>query len=49
VVGEAENGREAVELARTKPADIAILDIGMPELNGLDALRAIRREARDSA
>ena len=45
VVGEAENGREAVELARTKPADIAILDIGMPELNGLDALRAIRREA----
>jgi DNA-binding NarL/FixJ family response regulator len=45
VVGEASNGREAVELARTTRADVAILDIGMPELNGLDALRAIRREA----
>jgi DNA-binding NarL/FixJ family response regulator len=45
VVGEAANGREAVELARTIKADVAILDIGMPELNGLDALRAIRREA----
>ena len=45
VVGEAENGREAVELARTMKPDVAILDIGMPELNGLDALRAIRRDA----
>jgi DNA-binding NarL/FixJ family response regulator len=45
VAGEAANGREAVELARTTGADVAILDIGMPELNGLDALRAIRREA----
>ena len=45
VAGEASNGREVVELARTTRADVAILDIGMPELNGLDALRAIRREA----
>jgi len=45
VTGEAENGREAVELARTVSADIAILDIGMPELNGLEALRAMRRAA----
>jgi len=45
VVGEAENGREAVELARTMKPDVAILDIGMPELNGLDALRAIRRDS----
>ncbi|HET9326024.1 MAG TPA: response regulator transcription factor [Candidatus Eisenbacteria bacterium] len=45
VVAEAENGREAVELARTTQPDVAVLDIGMPELNGLDALRAIRRES----
>lgn len=45
VVAEAENGRQAVELARTTQPDVAVLDIGMPELNGLDALRAIRRES----
>ncbi|TMQ71442.1 MAG: response regulator transcription factor [Candidatus Eisenbacteria bacterium] len=45
IAGEAENGRQAVELARSIQTDVAILDIGMPELNGLDALRAIRREA----
>ncbi len=41
VSGEARDGREAVDLAlRTKP-DVLLLDIGMPNLNGLDAARQI--------
>jgi len=44
VVGEAGNGREALALiAREKP-DVALLDIGMPELNGLEAADRITRE-----
>lgn len=41
VVGEARTGREAIELVERLDPDIAILDINMPELNGLDATRAI--------
>ncbi|HVX97013.1 MAG TPA: response regulator transcription factor [Polyangia bacterium] len=45
VVGEASNGREALALiAKVKP-EVALLDIGMPELNGLDAAARIAREA----
>jgi DNA-binding NarL/FixJ family response regulator len=42
VVGTADNGREAVALAHTLHPDIAVLDVAMPELNGLDATREIR-------
>ena len=45
VAGEAAHGREAIEMARTRPADVAVVDIGMQGLNGLDAARAMRREA----
>jgi DNA-binding NarL/FixJ family response regulator len=48
VVGEAGDGREAVRLARELRPDVAILDLGMPLLNGLDAARAIARESRDT-
>ena len=41
VVAEATNGRQAVELALEKRPDVAIMDIGMPELNGLEATRQI--------
>jgi DNA-binding NarL/FixJ family response regulator len=41
VCAEASNGRHAVERAADVKPDIAILDIGMPELNGLDAARQI--------
>jgi len=41
VVGEAADGRQAVELTTKLNPDVVILDIGMPELNGLEALRQI--------
>jgi DNA-binding NarL/FixJ family response regulator len=41
VVGEACNGREAVEKATAARPDVVVLDIGMPELNGLEATRRI--------
>jgi DNA-binding NarL/FixJ family response regulator len=43
ICGEAATGREAVELVEKLAPEIAILDIGMPELNGLDATRIIKR------
>lgn len=44
VIGEAYTGREAVEYSRTMKPDLVIMDIGMPELNGLDATRQILKE-----
>jgi DNA-binding NarL/FixJ family response regulator len=43
VVAEASNGREAVEKARLVQPDVTILDLSMPELNGLEAAREILR------
>jgi DNA-binding NarL/FixJ family response regulator len=45
VVGEAMNGREAVEKASKLKPDVAIVDISMPELDGLRATRQIREAA----
>ena len=43
VCGEACDGREAVEMAKQLKPDVVILDIGMPNLNGLDATRQLRQ------
>jgi DNA-binding NarL/FixJ family response regulator len=44
LVGEAANGREGVQQFRTHRPDVTILDLQMPEMNGIDALIAIRGE-----
>lgn len=44
VAGTANNGREAVEKTRLEKPDIILMDINMPEFNGLDALRVIKAE-----
>jgi two-component system response regulator NreC len=41
VVGEAADGREAVELAATEKPDVVVMDIAMPHLNGVEAARQI--------
>jgi DNA-binding NarL/FixJ family response regulator len=48
VVGEAVSGREAVELCRTLLPDVAILDIGMPDMNGIEAASAIGKDFPDT-
>jgi DNA-binding NarL/FixJ family response regulator len=44
VVGEAANGREALALCRRLQPDLALIDVRMPELDGLAATRAIKQE-----
>ena len=44
LVGEASNGREAIHQFRTHRPDITLMDLQMPEMNGLDAMIAIRGE-----
>jgi DNA-binding NarL/FixJ family response regulator len=44
VVGQAPDGRTALDLVRTLSPDVVIMDVGMPELNGVEAARRIRTE-----
>src|SRR2546430_13737622 len=46
VVAEASNGREAIHQFRTHHPDITLMDLQMPEMNGVDAMIAIRGEFR---
>ncbi len=43
IVGEGENGREAVELYQMLKPDIVTLDITMPVMNGIEAVKAIKQ------
>jgi two-component system, NarL family, response regulator NreC len=45
VVGEADNGRKTVQLSQELSPDVIIMDISMPDLNGLDATRQISSES----
>jgi len=44
VVGEAENGRVAVQLARDKKPTVVVMDVIMPEMDGIEATRLITTE-----
>src|ERR1700728_996725 len=44
LVGEASNGREAIEQFRAHVPDVTLMDLQMPEMSGIDALSAIRAE-----
>jgi DNA-binding NarL/FixJ family response regulator len=48
LVGEAANGRDAIQQFRTHRPDVTLMDLQMPEMNGLDALIAIRNEVADA-
>ncbi|NJP06454.1 MAG: response regulator transcription factor [Chloroflexaceae bacterium] len=43
VVGEAENGQEAIQIADRNPPDVVLVDINLPGLNGLEVARVIMR------
>ncbi|UAL49265.1 response regulator [Sutcliffiella horikoshii] len=44
VIGEAENGKDAVSLYRDHQPDLVTMDITMPEMNGIEAVREIVKE-----
>jgi two-component system chemotaxis response regulator CheY len=47
IVGEAGNGREAIELFERHSPDLVLLDINMPVMDGLTALRELRRKSQE--
>ena len=48
VIGEAEEGRGALDMARKHKPDVAVMDVTMPHLNGIDATAQICREVPDT-
>jgi two-component system, NarL family, response regulator NreC len=42
IIGQCSNGRQLLELVKRSPPQVAIIDVSMPELNGIDAARQIR-------
>ena len=42
-IGEADNGRTLLELLEKTPADVALVDLKMPEMDGIDTTKEIRR------
>ncbi|WP_182111130.1 response regulator, partial [Comamonas testosteroni] len=47
VVGEAGNGREAIDLVREHEIDVLLMDLSMPGQSGIDALAMLRAKAPD--
>jgi DNA-binding NarL/FixJ family response regulator len=48
IVGIVANGRELIDVVRNQKPDVVIVDINMPELNGLDAVRTMRKAGFDT-
>lgn len=49
VIGLAENGYKAIEFIKKQKPDVVLLDIRMPEMNGVDCVKLIKQENRDIA
>ena len=49
IVGEGSDGLDAIEMSAELRPDIVLLDIGLPEMNGFEAAREIRRVSPDSS
>jgi DNA-binding NarL/FixJ family response regulator len=49
VIGEADDGRQAVQLVESLKPDVVVMDIGMPNLNGIEAARQITASRPDTA
>lgn len=47
VIGEAADGRAAIELAKTLRPELVVMDLGMREMNGIEATRRIKAESSD--
>jgi two-component system, NarL family, response regulator NreC len=45
IIAEADNGRSAVKLAREFKPDVVVMDVSMPDLNGIEATRQVKKEA----
>ena len=48
VVGEADNGRKAVKMAQEKTPDVVVMDVSMPDLNGIEATKQIIESLPDT-
>jgi len=48
LVAEASNGRDAIEQYRAHQPDVTLMDLQMPEMNGIDAIQAIREDFPDA-
>ena len=48
IVGEAENGAQAVALSKSVKPDVVVMDIRMPELDGIEATRLIKADHPDT-
>lgn len=48
LLGEAENGKIAIEFLKNNPIDLVIMDINMPEMNGIDCTRIINEQFPDT-
>jgi DNA-binding NarL/FixJ family response regulator len=49
IIGEAGNGKEAIELVESCQPDVVLMDINMPHMNGIEATSAIRKTWKDMA